>query len=103
MSEHCHVWDLPYIEENNYTTPTYELVVDLPTSESMYSYQREDAISSVVVDHGIISIVEIDDKDIDEDVKVDDTLVEYVDEEDSEDSDDEQLNVLLTIDTLDDE
>ena len=85
---HRHVWDLPVIEENNDTTPTFELVVDLPNTESMF-YQREDATSSVLVDDEIIYIIETDDEDIDEDVEVDDTVDEYIDDEDSEDSDDE--------------
>ena len=62
------------------TSGSVELAVEVPNFESI-TYHRLEVASKVIVDEEVISLIETD-----EDLEVDDTMVEYFDEEDAKES-----------------
>ena len=86
----------------------FELVVDLPSVDSI-SYRRSEATSQVVIDDNVVSLVKTDDE-LADDRETDDMVADYLSSEDSEHNsndshDDTRIdnNTVETCDTSDDD
>ena len=74
------------------TSANFELFVDLPAVEEL-TYRRPNTIADFVVDDEILSVIDTDDDDVDEDLEIDDTLAEYLGSD--KDSDDDTRNEMV--------